>query len=230
MKTVAIIPAGGAGRRMAGAVPKQYLLLDGLPIFIHTLKLFQSSPHIDEIVLVAPSRDVSHLQEMIGEKYRLPKVSRVLAGGEERQDSVRNGLQTVGVEHDIVVIHDAVRPFITVELIQRAVEGAATWRAVALGVPARDTVKRVGRDELVGETLNRDEIWLAQTPQAFERQVIKQAYEKAYADRFIGTDDASLVERIGVNVKMILGSPDNIKITTQDDLLIGEALLERRET
>lgn len=230
MKTVAVIPAGGSGRRMEGSVSKQYLLLDGIPILVHTLMIFQESPLIDEIFLVVPSDDVPAVRDMIKGKYRLSKVSRVLAGGKERQDSVRNGLAAVGDEHDIVVIHDAVRPFITGEMIRRAVEGALAGLAVVAGVPARDTVKRVGQGEVVCETLDRDGIWLAQTPQAFERQVIKKAYARAYKDNFTGTDDAVLVERMGVKVKMIHGSYDNIKITTRDDLLFGEALIRKKRT
>ena len=228
MKTVAIIPGGGSGRRMEGAVPKQYIPLDDTPILIHTLKIFQESSYIDEIFLVVPPDDVSAVRAMLDGEYHLSKVSRVLAGGRERQDSVRNGLQEVGDKHDIVVIHDAVRPFITGELIRLAVEGAIAVGAVAVGVKAKDTVKQVGGDDLVTETITRDSLWLVQTPQAFQRQVIKKAYEKAYEDNFTGTDDAVLVERIGIPVKMIQGSSDNIKITTQDDLLIGEALIKKK--
>ncbi|MBI4633243.1 MAG: 2-C-methyl-D-erythritol 4-phosphate cytidylyltransferase [Deltaproteobacteria bacterium] len=228
MKTVAVIPGGGSGRRMEGAVPKQYLLLDGTPILIHTLKIFHESPYIDEIFLIVPPDDVAVVRSMLENECRISKVSRVLAGGRERQDSVRNGLRMVDDNHDIVVIHDAVRPFITGDLIRLAVEGARVAGAVAIGMTAKDTVKRAGGDDLVSETLNRDSIWLVQTPQAFQRQVIKKAYEKAYEDNFIGTDDAVLVERMGVPVKMIPGSSDNIKITTQNDLLIGEALMRKK--
>ncbi len=214
---------------MEGAVSKQYLLLDDTPILIHTLKIFQESPLVDEIFLVVPPDDVTAVREIIGGRHHLFKVTHVLAGGKERQDSVRNGLQAVGEEHDIVVIHDAVRPFVTGELIRLAVEGAKVFPAVVIGVPAKDTVKKVGDGDLVCETLDRNSMWLVQTPQAFQRHVIKKAYEKACADKFTGTDDAVLVERIGVPVKMIRGSYDNIKITTQDDLLIGEALIKRRK-
>jgi 2-C-methyl-D-erythritol 4-phosphate cytidylyltransferase len=228
MKTAAIIPAGGFGRRMEGAVSKQYLLLDGIPILVHTLKIFQESPLIDEIFLVVPPDDVITVREMIGAEYCLSKVTHVLAGGKERQDSVRNGLQAMGREYGIVVIHDAVRPFITGDLIRLAVEGATVFPAVVIGVPAKDTVKKVSDGNLVSETLDRDCLWLVQTPQAFQRHVITKAYEKACADKFTGTDDAVLVERIGVKVKMIRGSYNNIKITTRDDLLIGEALIKKQ--
>jgi 2-C-methyl-D-erythritol 4-phosphate cytidylyltransferase len=226
MKTVAIIPAGGSGRRMGEAVSKQYLLLGGTPILLHTLKIFQESSRIDEIFLIVPSQDITAVREMIGCGHGLSKVTRLLSGGKERQDSVRNGLHAVGEDHDIVVIHDAVRPFVTGEMIRRAVEGATAFPAVATGVPATDTVKRVGDGDLVCETLDRQGLWLVQTPQAFQRQVIKEAYEKAGEDNFTGTDDAVLVERMGVAVKMIRGSYDNMKITTRDDLLIAEALIK----
>ncbi len=213
---------------MEGAVSKQYLLLAGVPILVHTLKVFQESPLIDEIVLVVPQTDLAKAGEIVS-GYGLSKVARVVAGGKERQDSVENGLQAVDDGYDIVVIHDAVRPFITGELIRLAVEGAIEHAAIAIGVPAKDTIKRVDHGETVCETLSRDCLWHVQTPQAFQRHLIKRAYEKARADHFIGTDDAVLVERLGVKVKMIRGSYDNIKITTQDDLRIAEALAGRRQ-
>lgn len=228
MKTVAIIPAGGSGKRMEENLAKQYLSLQGVPLLVHTLIAFQRSSVIDDIFLVVPEEDREDVRKMVIERYKLSKVSRILAGGRQRQDSVRNGLDAVGSEHDIVVIHDGVRPFVSEELIHQVVLGALKEKAVTFGVPVKDTVKAVDTGGWVRETLIRDSLWLTQTPQAFERQVIKKAHQMACEDHFYGTDDAALVERIGIRVKMIPGSYDNIKITTMDDLVLGEVLLNRR--
>ncbi len=227
MKTVAIIPAAGSSKRMQNNVSKQYLLLDGVPVLARTLKIFQRSPGIDEIFLVVPGTDIDYAHEHIVERYAISKVSNILAGGKERQDSVRNGIDALGGDHDIVVIHDGVRPFISEELVHEAIQEASRARAVTVGVPVKDTVKSVDRHGIVVSTLDRNHLWLTQTPQAFERDVIKKAYEAAYRDNYYGTDDASLVERIGIKVMMIRGSYDNIKITTKDDIMLAEILTRR---
>lgn len=227
MKTVAIIPAGGSGKRMQENQSKQYLLLDGVPVLVHTLKVFQGSPKIDEIFLIVPEDDIEFARQFIVEKYGISKVSRILAGGKERQDSVRNGINAVINDHDIVVIHDGVRPFVSEELVHSAIIEASKEDAVTVGVPVKDTIKSVDDHARVRETLNRSGLWLTQTPQVFKRDVIKKAYEVAYKDNYYGTDDASLVERLGINVKMICGSYDNIKITTKDDIVLAEGLIKR---
>ena len=227
MKTVAIIPAGGSGKRMQENQSKQYLLLDGVPVLVHTLKVFQGSPKIDEIFLIVPEDDIEFARQFIVEKYGISKVSRILAGGKERQDSVRNGINAVINDHDIVVIHDGVRPFVSEELVHSAIIEASKEDAVTVGVPVKDTIKSVDDHARVRETLNRSGLWLTQTPQVFKRDVIKKAYEVAYKDNYYGTDDASLVERLGINVKMICGSYDNIKITTKDDIVLAEGLIIR---
>jgi 2-C-methyl-D-erythritol 4-phosphate cytidylyltransferase len=141
-----------------------------------------------------------------------------LVGGKERQDSVKTGIDAVGSDSDIVVIHDGVRPFISEEMLNISVHSAISSGAVTLGMPVKDTIKSVGSDGLVERTIERGSLWLTQTPQTFRREIIKTAYKRAYDDDFYGTDDASLVERIGINVRMIVGSYDNIKITTPGDL------------
>ena len=206
---------------------KQYLLLDGVPVLVHTLKVFQGSPKIDEIFLIVPEDDIEFARQFIVEKYGISKVSRILAGGKERQDSVRNGINAVINDHDIVVIHDGVRPFVSEELVHSAIIEASKEDAVTVGVPVKDTIKSVDDHARVRETLNRSGLWLTQTPQVFKRDVIKKAYEVAYKDNYYGTDDASLVERLGINVKMIHGSYDNIKITTKDDIVLAEGLIKR---
>lgn len=228
MKTVAIIPAGGSGTRMKSATPKQYLLLGGIPILVHTLQVFQETPAVDDIFLVLPAQDVESTGEKIVEKYSLTKVSRILAGGKHRQDSVKSGIDALGAEYDVVMIHDGVRPFVSRELVDMAIREAAEAAAVTVGVPVRDTVKTVGARGFVGRTLKRDKLWLTQTPQAFAAPVIKEAYRRAYEDDYYGTDDAVLVERMGIKVKMLPGSYDNIKITTETDIEWGKLLLKMR--
>jgi 2-C-methyl-D-erythritol 4-phosphate cytidylyltransferase len=227
MKTLAIIPAGGAGRRMGGDIPKQFLPLAGIPVLVHTLRAFQHTPIIDEIFLVAPQGDIPSVHRDIVEEYGISKVTSILAGGAERQDSVANALMHVRDDHGIVVVHDGVRPFVTDELIRRAVEAAGENGAVAVGLPVRDTVKSVTAAGAVVKTEDREGLWLTQTPQAFHRRLICAAYEKAMHDKFSGTDDASLVERMGVLVRMIPGDHDNIKLTTPEDLALGELIVRR---
>jgi 2-C-methyl-D-erythritol 4-phosphate cytidylyltransferase len=161
------------------------------------------------------------------EKNGISKVSRILKGGRERQDSVRSGINALEDEHHIVIIHDGVRPFITEEILHAVISEAFKERAVTVGVPVKDTVKTVDDNGWVAETLDRNRLWLIQTPQAFTRDIIQKAYEDAYKDHYYGTDDASLVERIGINVKVIHGSYDNIKITTKNDLVLAEVLIKR---
>jgi len=227
MKTVVIIPAGGTGRRMGGEIPKQYLSLAGIPILVNTLRRFQRSPLVDEILLVVPGGDVAEVRRDVVERYDFSRVSLVIAGGRERQDSVRNALVHVRDEHEIILVHDGVRPFVTGALIERAVAGAKAFGAVTVGVPVRDTVKAVDAAGRVVKTVLREGLWLTQTPQAFRREVILAAYERAAADGFYGTDDASLVERTGIPVRMIPGDADNIKVTTPEDLARGERMIRR---
>jgi len=227
MKTVTIIPAGGTGRRMGREIPKQYLLLAGIPILAHTLSAFQRSPLVDEIILAIPEGDIAEVRRVVVERYGFSRVRLVLAGGRERQDSVKNALAHVCDEHGVIVIHDGVRPFVTGDLIERAVAGAKQYGAVSTGVPVRDTVKEVDEAGRVVKTVPREGLWLTQTPQAFRREVILAAYERAAADGFYGTDDASLVERTGIPVRMIPGDKDNIKVTTPEDLVQGEMMIRR---
>ena len=212
---------------MKEKLSKQYLLLDGIPILVHTLRIFQSSPTIDEIFLIVPENDIEFARGHIVEKYGISKVSRVLKGGKERQDSVRQGVNVLETNHDIVIIHDGVRPFITEEMLHAVFSEAARGRAVTIGVPVKDTVKSSDGHGWVRETIDRDGLWLIQTPQAFTRDVIQKAYDNAYSVGYYGTDDASLVERIGVPVKVIHGSYDNIKITTKDDIVMAEILVQK---
>jgi 2-C-methyl-D-erythritol 4-phosphate cytidylyltransferase / 2-C-methyl-D-erythritol 2,4-cyclodiphosphate synthase len=228
MKIVAIIPAGGAGKRLKAQKAKQYLLLDGVPVLVHTLKVFQQAKVIDEIILVLPPDDVASAQEQLINKYGLTKITAVVAGGKERQDSVRNGFAAITGECDIVIIHDAVRPFVTKEMINQVVAAVKSFEAASVGVKAKDTIKETKKDNLVAATIPRQNLWLTQTPQAFKFDLLKKAYTAAYRDKYYGTDDASLVERIGAKVIMIEGCYENIKITTPEDLILAEALMKKK--
>jgi len=229
MKITAIIPAGGSGRRMQSSEAKQYLLLQGIPLLVHTLRTFQGASIIEDIVLVVPAADVARIQSDIVDAFAMTKIRRVVAGGRERQDSVRNGLAALPADCEIVLIHDAARPFVSPTLIEKAVDGAMREGAVAVGVRARDTIKHCDGEGRVIDTLDREQIWMAQTPQAFRRATIVAAHQKAQEDNFYGTDDAALVERMGVPVRMIEGFSDNIKITTTADLAWAEYRLSKRK-
>lgn len=228
MKTVAIIPAGGSGRRLKAGMAKQYLLLDNLPVLVHSLNVFEQSDVINEIIVVVPGSDVKFVREELIKKNDLKKVTNVIAGGAERQDSVNNGLAVIDDNCDIVLIHDGVRPFVTQEMIDKVVDAANEFQAASIGVRAKDTIKETHSTGFVVKTVPRQNLWLTQTPQAFQFAVLKKAYETAYGDKYYGTDDASLVERCGIKVKMITGSYENIKITTPEDLIIAEALLKSK--
>ncbi|MDD5713217.1 MAG: 2-C-methyl-D-erythritol 4-phosphate cytidylyltransferase, partial [Smithellaceae bacterium] len=222
IKTVAIIPAGGAGTRLGGERPKQFQTLADLPLVVHGLLAFQSSPAISAITLVCPSGDLDFVKERIVDAYGITKATKVLAGGKERQDSVREGIKALEPDCEIVVIHDGARPLVTPVLIERSVDAA--WRdgAVTVGVPVCDTVKEVDGQGLVVRTVSRAGLWLVQTPQAFQAALIREAYRQAYSEGYYATDDATLVERMGKPVRMIMGDHDNIKVTTREDLSLAE--------
>jgi 2-C-methyl-D-erythritol 4-phosphate cytidylyltransferase/2-C-methyl-D-erythritol 2,4-cyclodiphosphate synthase len=228
MKVSAIIPAGGAGTRIKSKKAKQYLSLGQIPILIRTLNVFERIKIINEIILVVPKNDLFYIQKELLPPYKLTKIKSVVAGGNARQDSVKNGLKEVSDKTDIVVIHDAVRPFIREKMISAVVSEAKKTGAATVGVMSKDTIKIIKRNNLVSSTIPRNNVWLTQTPQAFKYEVLKKAYEKAHKDKFHGTDDASLVERIGQKVKMVEGSYGNIKITTPEDIIIAKALMKNK--
>ncbi len=229
MKTVAIIPAGGTGIRMGGDIPKQYLLLGGLPIIVRTLMALQEAQLVDDIFLVLPPADVATAPQNLLSRYNLPKVRRILPGGAQRQDSVKQGLDALGPDCDIVIIHDAVRPFVSPAMIDRTIQEARLSQAVTVGMPIQDTLKRLDDHGCIEATVSRERLWCTQTPQAFTTPLLKAAYAAAADDCFYGTDEAGLVERMGIKVKMLAGSFDNIKITTVGDLAWGEFILAGRQ-
>jgi 2-C-methyl-D-erythritol 4-phosphate cytidylyltransferase len=211
---------------MGADTPKQYIVIAGKPLLVHTLQKFEAAG-IDGIILAVPSGDVSFVKNDIIGKYGIEKVMAVVPGGKERQDSVRAGLEVLPEGTDVVAVHDAVRPFVSSGLIRSVIEQAAAFSAAVLGVPVKDTVKRVTRDNIIFGTLERNELWLTQTPQAFRAGVILEAYRRAYEEGFYATDEAALVERIGVKIRMVPGAYENIKITTADDIRYAEFIMER---
>ena len=229
MKTLAIIPAGGSGTRMGGETAKQYLMLGGMTILERTLMAFQAASLVDAIYLVLPDEDVVRISQRIASFHNLSKLKRILPGGERRQDSVKKGVDLIDSDYDLVAVHDGVRPFVSPATINATIEKAMLVKAVTLGIPVTDTIKKVDGQRFICETVNRDQLWLTQTPQVFAVHLLKKAYESAYAERYYGTDDAALVERIGQKVLMIMGAQDNIKITTPLDLLWGEFILKMRQ-
>ena len=226
MKTVVIIPAAGMGKRMGASRNKQYLPLNGLPLLVHTLKPFEESHLVDSIILIVPIGDEDYCKKEVVDMFGFKKVTDILHGGKERQDSVRTGLNVLDSGVDFVIIHDGVRPFITHQIIADSIHGAETSGACVVAVPAKDTIKEASEDDLVLRTLERKDLWLVQTPQTFRYEIIKEAHEKALVDGFLSTDDSALVERLGSQVSIVQGSYKNIKVTTSEDLIIAEAILE----
>jgi 2-C-methyl-D-erythritol 4-phosphate cytidylyltransferase len=227
MHSTGVIVAGGSGLRMKGRVRKQYLQLGGMPILGKTLLVFDRCDAVDDMVLAVPFEDLDFCEQTVISPLLLKKPVRLTVGGAERQESVFNGLRTAEkLGAQIVAIHDGVRPLVTETVIIRCLHGAMETGACIPGIPAFDTVKSVDEQGRIRQTLPRDRLWLAQTPQSFRFDLILAAHEAARREGFRGTDDASLVERLGHPVMMIPGSRRNIKITTPEDLLLAEALLE----
>jgi 2-C-methyl-D-erythritol 4-phosphate cytidylyltransferase len=223
---VAIVVAGGQGTRFGGSQPKQFLEIDGLPIIIHTLRRFEHSQQIERVVVVLPMADVEAFQSPI-EEFKLAKVVRVVAGGETRAQSVKNGLATIDAA-DVVAVHDAVRPLVTPEEIDRVVTVAGETGAAILVAPLNDTIKQVEGNQIV-KTFPRAQLRRALTPQAFHFQILKQAYQDLKELESSGSDvpdDCFLVERLNVTVTAVEGSARNIKITKREDLAIAEAILK----
>ena len=224
MKVGAIIPAAGRGKRIGAPVPKQFLEIQGKPLLHHTLTVFASCKLIDYVVLVMPQADVDEMGEDWLNKYDI--VREVVVGGEQRQDSVYNGFNSLEEGTDIVVVHDGVRPFTTPQMITATVEAAQQHGAAITAIPVSDTVKQAA-DGFVKQTVSRDGLWRVQTPQAFQYGLLQQAFKKAKKDSYYGTDEGSLIEYLGERVRIVPGSELNIKITRKEDLVLGESLLSR---
>ncbi|SDY93803.1 2-C-methyl-D-erythritol 4-phosphate cytidylyltransferase [Thermoactinomyces sp. DSM 45892] len=225
MSVGVVIPAAGQGKRMGSKVSKPFLLLDGQPILVHTLRLFETHPQVDEIILVMKKEEVRGTEEML-RPYGFAKVKAIVEGGRERQESVYKGLQYC--QSDWVFIHDAVRPFVTHEALDRLIKEVKATKAVILGVPVKDTIKQINSDGWVTNTPARSELISVQTPQGFSRDLIIQAHQKALEYPEWATDDSMLIEQLGFPVKVVEGEYNNIKITTPEDLVLAEKIWEIR--
>jgi len=227
MRALAIILAGGAGKRMGAATNKQFLLIDKKPIIAHTLQVFEDCRSVDGIYLVVNHKDLPLIQEEVLEIYRFNKLMKLVIGGRLRQDSVRNGLEAIEQPCDIVVIHDGARPLISPSFVEKCISLMEVFDAVIPALPVQDTVKVVSKEGFVSKTLERDSLWHIQTPQVFKSALIMKAYRDGMAKKFYGYDDATFVEHLGKKIKVIEGSPYNIKITTPEDLIIARGILSQ---
>jgi 2-C-methyl-D-erythritol 4-phosphate cytidylyltransferase len=237
MKVVVIIPAAGLGTRMSSApeakykkiTTKQFAELGGTPILIHTLRKFANHPAVSGIHVVLRKNEIDSFRARLEDETFQQQIE-LLEGGEHRQESVANAMAALSAApEDIVLVHDAVRPFVTEEIIQQVIEAAQKYGAAIAGMPASDTVKQVERTAdgaLITATVPRERVVMAQTPQGFRYDVLKKAFDEASADGFVGTDEASLVERSGHEVAVVMGSTRNIKITTPADLKLAEFYLK----
>jgi 2-C-methyl-D-erythritol 4-phosphate cytidylyltransferase len=228
MKVCAIVAAAGAGRRMKADRPKQFLELEGTPILILTLRKLDACPLIGWIVVASPPESVDEVSRMAAEAG-LSRPVTAIAGGERRQDSVAIALASLPTDIDLVLVHDGVRPFVSLRDLQAVIEAAEQNGAAVLAVPVSDTVKEVERDR-VKSTLPREHLVLAQTPQVFRTEILRRAFDEAARDGYYGTDDSSLVERSGHPVLLVHGSDKNIKITRPADLSLARFLLEEERT
>lgn len=223
VKVSAIIVAAGRGKRMKSSTPKQFLLLEGKPVLWHALSVFEDCEIVEEIVLVANRCDIPFLEDF-------KKVKKVVAGGRRRQDSSLNGLRAAGSEaEDIVIFHDGVRPFVRRETILACVREAKRTGAAICALRPKETVKVGTEGNLVKETLDRKNLWLVQTPQAFKADLIRKGFENAKEKELEVTDEAMLIEKLGHSVKIVEGDEENIKITTPDDLILARAILKKRK-
>ncbi|MBA4536990.1 2-C-methyl-D-erythritol 4-phosphate cytidylyltransferase [Bacillus aquiflavi] len=222
-----IIPAAGQGKRMGVGKNKLLLQLCQMPVIIHTLKVFEKDERCSNVILVINPQEKYIFEEMLN-KYKIKKVTELVTGGKERQESVYNGLKTMESEEGIVLVHDGARPFIDLEIIDQLLSSTQINGASIVAVRLKDTIKKA-QDNTVLETIERSSLWAVQTPQAFRISLLRKAHEKAKEASFVGTDDASLVEQIGHKVAIVEGNYDNIKLTTQEDLFFAEAIIRKRQ-
>lgn len=228
VRTAAIIAAGGIGKRFGGEQKKQFVTLLSKPILLWSLHPFLISEIIDEIVVVVPAEDLDFFRQDIMHSQRLQKPVTCTAGGKYRQESVSNGLRQVSPDADIILIHDAVRPFVTGAMLRNGIDACLQNGAAIYAVPETDTVIEVENQKIKG-MIDRNYIWRVQTPQIFRRELLASALQKAQAEGFIGTDESTLIRRLGHPVYVLRGSYDNIKITIPEDLEFAELIIKRRK-
>jgi len=222
----AVIVAGGKGTRMNKGINKLYLDIKGKAILARTLDVFFASDSIDEVVLVIAEEDLGICKKKVLKEIEIKKPFKIVFGGNERQDSVYNGITNTNKNTDIIVIHDGARPFVTKDIIENAIKEVKQYKAVVVAMPVKDTIKITDENGLITKTPDRSRLWLAQTPQVFVKEIIVQAYEFCRTNKIKATDDSMLVEQLGFKVKIIEGSYDNIKITTPEDLAFAKLILE----
>ena len=231
MQVFAILPAAGLGTRMAGLQPKQFLELDGVPILIHSLRAFASVDRVTAIYVAVRKPEIERVQDQVAE-YGFTERVQVVEGGSNRQESVAHALAALPAQsHDIVLVHDAVRPLIDAATIDRTIDAVVQHGAAIVGLPAIDTIKQVERTAhgaLITSTIPREFVVLAQTPQGFRFELLQRCYAEATEDGFVGTDEASVVERAGHPVAVVPGSQVNLKITQPGDLALAEFYLRQR--
>lgn len=232
MKNTAVVLAGGSGSRMKSSVKKQYLMMQGRPVLCHSLEVFQNCSRIDEIILVCGKGEIEQCRSNIVEAYGFTKVSHIVEGGKERCHSVHEGLKVI-TDCTYVLIHDGARPFVDDTILNRVLDVLPECRACVVGMPVKDTIKMSDEKGFVERTLPRELLWTIQTPQSFEYTLIREAYDKLAEQESVGiriTDDAMVAEYIlQIPVKLVEGSYDNIKITTPEDLLLAELILNSRK-
>jgi 2-C-methyl-D-erythritol 4-phosphate cytidylyltransferase len=215
---------------MGEKLPKQYLMVGGVPLLVYSLRVLEAVEAITEIIVAVPEADLDYCREDIVTSFGMKKVSQVVAGGRRRQDSVRHAISAIAHSYDFVLVHDAARPFVTVPIVNHALETAYRVGGAVVAIPMPDTVKRVDATGLIQETLRREPLWLIQTPQVFRFSWLLEAHQSAEENNLEVTDDAALIEQLGYPVSVVQGSSTNIKITRPEDLQLGEAILASRKS
>lgn len=224
----AIILAAGRGSRMKSSINKVLMLLVDQPILLHSVLRFSECSMVDDLIIVAAADEVLHVKKMLNQ---LPGIKQwqVVAGGSERQYSIANALNVIPKTTNVVLVHDGARPLVTKECVENVIRAAIKNKAAVVAVPVKDTIKTVDDRGFVTGTLDRKVLWSIQTPQGFDYHILRQAYKQAAQENYLGTDDASLVERLGISVKIVVGSYENLKVTTPEDLIVAEALLQGKK-
>lgn len=226
----AIIPAAGRGKRLGGKIKKQFLTLCDHPVAVHTLTAFQHSPLIDDIICICSKEDLSIFERLVSD-HGLIKVTKILPGGERRQDSVWAGVSHLAERsdpNDLIAVHDGVRPLVTPQLIEKVIEAAKGEGSAVAALPVTDSLKQVSSDKMVLKSLPRENVWAMQTPQVFRLGILLKAYRTAAQEGFEATDEAMLVERLGLPIRCVEGSIENVKITLPSDLETAEIFLRAR--
>lgn len=224
----AIIAAAGQGKRMAKGINKAFILLNNRPILAHTLDVFEACAGINDIIVVVGADDIQQTRTIIN-TYGYRKIKEVVPGGAERQHSIANALKEIPVNTQLVLIHDGARPLVTQKLVMEVLLASNETGAAIVAVPVKDTIKIGNKEGFVLETPDRTNLWAVQTPQVFKRDIIEEAYRQAELAAVVATDDAGLVERIGVKVRLIMGDYNNLKVTTPEDLVVAETIIRGRK-